>query len=151
MTTREYLGQLRNIDKRIKNRISEAEHWRDIAMSTGSKPLDGVKVQESKETDKMATAISLAVDYENESERLAKELIELKAKIIEQISGLHEEELHYNLLYGFYVNGKNYNELVVSENYSYRQIRRHFEEALKEFEGKYGSCYVKTPKKPKNA
>ena len=31
METSQYLGQLKNIDRRIKDKIKEADRWRDIA------------------------------------------------------------------------------------------------------------------------
>ena len=141
MYTKEYLGQLRNIDKRIKNKISEAEKWRDIALSTTGGKLDDIKVQESGNADKMGSAIAMAVDYERESEKLAEELTNLKAKIIEQIDGM-DDPLHYNILYWLYVENKRFVEVAAAVDYSYKQTKRHYNNALIEFENKYGAEYL---------
>ena len=141
MDTRTYLGQLKNIDKRIKNKISEAEKWREIALSTSGGKLDDIKVQESGNHDKLGTAVAMAVDYERESERLAEELTTLKAKIIGQIDGM-EDPLHYNILYLLYVENKRFVEVAVMIDYSYKQTKRHYNNALKSFEEKYGKEYL---------
>ena len=141
MDTRTYLNQLRNIDKRIKNKITEAEKWREIALSTNGGKLDDVKVQESGNHDKIGTAVAMAVDYERESERLAEELTALKARIIEQIDGI-DDPLHYNILHLLYVENKRFVEVAVMVDYSYRQTKRHYNQALKAFEEKYGKEYL---------
>ena len=141
MDTRTYLDQLKNIDKRIKNKISEAEKWRDIALSTKGGALDDVKVQETLNPDKMGSAIAMAVDYERESERLAEELTALKARIIEQIDGM-DDPLHYNILYWLYVENKRFVEVAVMVDYSYKQTKRHYNNALDAFEAKYGKEYL---------
>ena len=60
-TTKQYLNQLVNIDKRIKDKIKEAEMWRDIAGRTGGGN-NSERVQTTKRYDKMGDAISSAVD-----------------------------------------------------------------------------------------
>lgn len=147
MDTRIYLGQLKNLDNRIKDLIKESERWHNIAISTGGIDYSEDKVQTSPNYDKIGNAVSMAVDYQRKCELQAKEYTQLRRDIIEQIKGINgttEEngELYYNLLYGHYVDGKSFSNLVVDENYSYRQIKRYFNSALKEFERIYGELYL---------
>lgn len=147
MNTKQYLNQLKNIDNRITDKIEESERWKSIATGTGCAG-GGEKVQTSMRYDKMGDAVALAVDYENESKELAKQLVELKHIITKQIDSM-ENELFYNILKGYYIKEKSLGELAVQESYSYKQIKRYFEQAIKEFEKKYGNCYADIKSCPK--
>ena len=138
--TKKYLGQVKNIDKRIKDKIEESEKWRNIAKGTGSFNSD-VKVKSSPNQDKMGDAVSLAVDYEKESKTLAIELTELKHRIIQQIDGI-KDELFYNILKSYYIKNKSLAEISVLENYSYKQMKRLYENAILKFEELYGQEYL---------
>lgn len=156
MDTKEYLGQLKNLDKRIKHCLKEAERWYDVAISTGETDYSDIKVQTTIRADKMGDAVTLAVDYQQASRKQAQDFTILRHRIIEQIKGIKggkDKELYYNILYGMYVDECTLSDLVVSENYSYRQIKRYYAEALKEFEREYGNEYLdkKLPKMPINA
>ena len=141
MDTKKYLGQLENIDRRIKDKISESERWRSIAKGAKYGNNDGSRVQTSVNYDKLGDAVSLAVDYENESKELARQLALLKHKITKQIDGM-ENELFYNILKSHYINEKSFVEIAAQEHYSYKQIKRYYEQAIIYFEKKYGSEYL---------
>ena len=138
MDARTYLKQVKNSDNRIRDLIKEAIKWESIAMSAGGMNFTDVKVQTSPKHDKLGDAVSMAVDYQNKCKREAAQLTELRHTIVEQIKGMKDD----NLLYGYYVDGKTFNALMVSENYSYRQIRRHFNKALEEFDRLYKTQYI---------
>ena len=145
MQTREYLGQLKNLDNRIKNLIKEVDRWYDVATSTGSTDLSAVKVQTSHNPDRIGSLVGKLVDYQNKCKKEADDYIELRKTIINQINGLKGEdnkELYYNVLYGYYVDDKSFSVLVVELNYSYRQIKRYYSDALKMFEDMYGYLYL---------
>ena len=144
MTTKEYLGKLKNIDNRIRDKIEEADKWMSIAERQGGNSCDD-RVQTSKKYDKMGDAIALAVDYEAESRKLAKELTVLKNKIIKQIDAI-ENELYYNILKAYYIKEQGFGEIAYVEHYSYKQIRRYYEQAINAFETKYGSEYLEIAK-----
>lgn len=144
MDARSYLKQVKNSDNRIRDLIKEAVKWENIAMSAGGTNFTDVKVQTSPKHDKLGDAVSMAVDYQNKCKREAAQLTELRHTIIEQIKGMKDDkdDLYYNLLYGYYVDGKSFSKMVVSENYSYRQIKRHFNKALEEFDKLYKTQYI---------
>ena len=106
MTDREYLNQLKNIDRRIKDKLEEEQRWRDIATNTTSK-LSDMKVQTSKNPDPMGTAITKAVQYQRESAELAVKMVELKNTITMQIDNIGDDKA-YNILKMIFVQGKNY-------------------------------------------
>lgn len=136
MDTKQYLGQLNNIDRRIKDKLEEAEKWKAIAMSTGNANYEE-KVQSSPKYQKMADAVTLAVSFEEESKEKAKELTVLKDKIIKQIDGI-ENELYYNILKSMYINDCDLSKIGYQEGYGYKQIKRHYERAIICFGEKYG-------------
>lgn len=135
MQVEQYLGQLKNIDRRIKDKIKEADSWRDIADGrTSVVPTD--KVKTSKKYDRQGDAIAIAVDLEEESRLLAVKLENLKNKITKEIDGV-ENELYYNILKSFYIQEKNFTEIAAEEGYSYKQIKRYFQKSLDYFGEKY--------------
>ena len=142
MDTRSYLGMMKNIDRRIKNKLDEAQRWRDIAEGRGVQNFDNDRVQTSQLPDMMAQAVVNALECERRASDMAIRLTKVKAQIIDQLDGL-EDELHYNLLYGFYIENQNHTDLAAQEGYTYRNIKRKFEDALKAFERAYGETYLK--------
>lgn len=145
MTTKEYLGQMKNIDRQIKDKLDEAERWRAIAENK-SVSIGEISVQTSKNYDKMGDAVSLALDYEDESRKLAACLVKTKHKITRQIDLLGDNPLYYNILKTYYIQEKTLNEISVDIGYSYKQTERHYKKALNAFESKYGHQYLKVNK-----
>ena len=105
MTTKQYLGQLVNIDRRIKDQMSEYEKWISIATSTGSNSGNTDRVMSSGSQDKMADAVAKAIDYSIESNENAILLTNLKHTITNQICGIKNEQF-YNVLFSHFVDGE---------------------------------------------
>lgn len=139
MTDREYLNQLKNIDRRIKDKIEEEQRWRDIATNTTSK-LSDMKVQTTKDPDPMGTAISKAVTYQRESAELASRLVDLKNTITMQIDDIDDDKA-YLILKMVFVQGKDYSEVAVELKRSYRHTLREVDNAVKKFGDKYRHLY----------
>ena len=145
MDTKEYLSQLKNLDHRIKDLLKECDTWYDIATSTGSTDYSAVKVQTSLNPDRLGDVVGRVVDYQRESKEQAEAYITLRKTIVEQIKGIRgdgKRELYYNILFGYYVDNKTFGRLETEENYSYRQIKRFYNEALALFEEMYGNLYL---------
>ena len=139
MTDREYLNQLKNIDRRIKDKIEEEQRWRDIATNTTTK-LSDMKVQTSKDPDPMGSAITKAVTYQRESAELAAALVELKNTITTQIDNI-EDDKAYLILKMVFVQGKDFSEVAVELKRSYRHTLREVDNAVKKFGDKYRHLY----------
>ena len=144
MTDREYLNQVKNIDKRIKYKLDEEQKWRDIATNTTSK-LSDMKVQTSKDPDPMGTAITKAVQYQRECAALAVQFVELKNTITMQIDNVGDDKT-YNILKMLFVQGKDYSEVAVELKRSYRHTVREIDAAIKKFGDKYRDTYKDKPK-----
>ena len=128
--TRAYLNQLKTIDKRIKFKLEEAEKWRGIAENHSSHISD-VKVQTTPKPDKMAEAITNALQYEQDSYNLAKELIALKKHITSQVESM--EEKNYVILYLFFIQGKTYKDIGRELDISNNGVKASIREAVRKF------------------
>lgn len=145
MTTYEYLRQLTNIDRFIEDKLNEARRWYSVATSMGSTDYSADRVQTSHSGDKMANAVVNAMDCVREANERANQLIFKKRHIISEIDGL-SNPLHYNLLKGYFLNGKTKTELCVEEHYGRTALEKHFKRALEEFEEMYGERYLSNSK-----
>ena len=140
MTPQNYLDQLLNIDRRIKDKLRESQEWRDIAM-TKKAMMDDIKIQSSPRKDAMEDAICKAVQYENEAAELAKTLTELKHTIIEQIDGLKGDEHSYNILKEHYVYGVGVGTMADKYNFSYNGMKKRLRNAVSVFAKQYGNNF----------
>jgi len=87
---KEYLDQIRLLDKRIDRKIEEKEVLKSIATSTGSHAMSPDKVQSSINLHKTEDAITRYVDLEAEIDQMIDELVMLRDKIINEIHELDD-------------------------------------------------------------
>lgn len=100
MQAKEYLMQVKKLDRLIRNKQIEIERWREIA--TGSTAnYGGERVQSSGSQQKMADAICELVDIQRELLESVGKLIRARQKIIDTIETLPPAE--YDLLHKHYV------------------------------------------------
>ena len=97
---KDFLMQLKKIDKIIENKLIEREQWKSIAMGTTSHS-DGERVQSSGSQQKMADAIGRYIDIESEIDRCIDRLVATKQDVISVIEQLNTTE--YDLLHVVYV------------------------------------------------
>jgi len=93
---KEYLDQIRLLDKRIDRKIEEKEVLKNLAASTGSFSMNPDKVQSSINLHKTEDVITKYVDLEKEINRMIDELVLLRDRIINeihQIDDVRYEEL----------------------------------------------------------
>ena len=79
---------MKTIDLRIKNKLIEKQQWRDLALTITSN-MDVVKVQSSGSKDKMASAVEVCVDVEDEILREVICLRDEKKKVTQTIEKLY--------------------------------------------------------------
>lgn len=144
MNAREYLWQLKNIDKRISDKMEEAQRWRDIAENVTSR-ISKDKVQTTPKPDKMADAIVNAVQYERESEEIAKKLTEFKHSVTMQIDRI-DDIRHYDALKMFFVKDMTYVQMQAHMDKSYRHVRREVDKAVDAFGTMYAEEIEKSEK-----
>lgn len=136
MDADKYLGQLRVFSRLIAMKRREAEMWRSVALGSAS-GMDADRVQASPNQDRMADAVSKAMDYEKAAEALTWQLINLQLEIVEKLDNMPTTDYGI-LLSDYYVNGMTVQEIAAEWNYSWRHIQRMKADALKEFAEKYG-------------
>lgn len=145
MTTKSYLAQMMNIDRRIMDKLSEAEKWMDIAFGRSigkSKQIKHDTIQESREcNDKIADAIAKSVDYYYEALQMSKTMVETKHTIESQIASIQNDK-YYNVLHDYYIGEKTLSEIAIDESVSCKSIKRRYEAAIKCFEDEFGKNYL---------
>lgn len=100
MDAKQFLRQLKKLDKMIENKIAEKARWKSIAFGTSAK-MDGEKVQSSGSQQKMADAVDRYVDIEREINEQIDQLVDARQDVINVIEKLNTTE--YDLLHKIYV------------------------------------------------
>ena len=107
---KDFLKQLKKLDKMIENKLIEKEQWKAIATGTTassqSVKINGVlhnmeRVQSSGSQQKMADAIDRYIDIEKEIDDCIDKLVDTKKDVISVIEQLNATE--YDLLHKVYV------------------------------------------------
>lgn len=100
MKAKDYLKQIRKLDKLIENKLLEKEQWRAIATNATAQ-MNGERVQSSKNPGKMEDAIHRYLEIDSEINRYIDNLVDTKKEIINLIEKLSVAE--YDLLHKVYV------------------------------------------------
>lgn len=119
MKAKEYLLQIRKIDRLIENKISELEHWKSVATGTTTFS-DGDRVQSSGNKYKMEDAVLKCIEINNEINADIDRLVETRKDVISTIEQLKLDE--YDVLYKIYVQNKKYQDVADSYAVSYSNI-----------------------------
>ena len=113
MTAKEYLMQYRDAMRRAK---AIADHIDDLrAMCEQLRTEDGHKIELGK-------AVAELVDAQNRAKAEVDRLTALEREIEQVIKRIAEP--YQTLLYERYINGKTFEQIAVTLNYSYRQATR---------------------------
>ena len=102
MTAKEFMLQIRKLDKLIENKMAEAQQLREMANNT-SVDMSRERVQSSGNHDVTANAICAYLDLDAEIARRLDELIAAKKDVINVIEQLNATE--YDVLHKIYVQG----------------------------------------------
>lgn len=102
LNAKEFLQQIKKLDKLIENTMAEVERWKEIANNT-TVNMSGERVKSSGNHDTIANAICTYLDLEAENKRRIAELVEKRRDIINVIEQLDSSE--YDLLHKIYVQG----------------------------------------------
>ena len=138
MTAKEYLSQIRLLDKKIDQRIDEKNSLLAIATGTGPCAANSGKVQSSISGSKIAQAMDRYIDLESEINQMIDQFVALRHKIIDEIQSLPDHR-YVELLYLRYVKYKRIEEIdcimkkTDGSPYSYDHIFRLHGQALESF------------------
>ena len=100
MKAKDFLKQLKKLDKMIENKQIEKDQWKSIAEGTVSHS-EGERVQSSGSQQKMADAVLRYIAIENEIDSFIDILIDKKKDVISVIEQLDATE--YDFLHKVYV------------------------------------------------
>lgn len=128
MKAKDFLRELKKINKMIENKMFEKEQWKSIALGTTSNS-SGERVQSSGSKQKMSDAIDKYIDIESEIDSMIDDLIEKRKDVISVIERLNETE--YDLLHKVYVQYHTLDEAAVICDKSYSWVTTTHGRALK--------------------
>lgn len=128
MNAKEFLLQVKKLDRLIENKLIEVQQWKDIAMNTTTN-LSGERVQSSGNPQKTADAIVRYIDIENEINQHIDELIKTKKDVLNVIEQLEATE--YDILHKIYVQYFTLYEVADKYDRSYSCITTIHGQALK--------------------
>lgn len=129
MNAKDFLLQIRKLDKLIENKVAESLQWREIANNT-TVNMSGEKVQSSGNHDTVANAICTYLDLEAEIQKRIDELVAARQDVISVIEQLNVTE--YDLLHKLYVQGFTLQEIATMYDMSYNWATTTHGRALKQ-------------------
>lgn len=135
MTAKEYLGQIRLCQRKIKQKEKQREMLRDDVVLLEGIRYDRDKVQTSPK-DNIAEMVAQLVDRENE---IIQDVVSCNALInqaIDLIQGIDNID-YVDCLFRRYVEGYNFETIAVDMHLSYYRVCHLHGEALRYFEEKY--------------
>ena len=100
MNAKEFLRQIKKLDRLIENKLIEIQRWKDIANNTTA-TLSGERVQSSGNPQKIADAIGRYIDLEREINQDIDKLVDAKKDVIGVIEQLNATE--YDVMHKIYV------------------------------------------------
>lgn len=115
MEAKEFLRQIKKLDKLIENKMAEIQKWKEIAMNT-SPSMTGERVQSTHNPHRIADAIGRYIDLEKEIVQEIDNLIDVKKNVIGVIEQLNTTE--YDVLHKIYVQGFTFDEVAVACNHT---------------------------------
>ncbi len=115
MNAKEFLQQIRKLDKLIENKMAEVQKWKEIATNT-SPNMTGERVQSSGNPHKIADAIGRYIDLEREINQDIDNLVDAKKAVIGVIEQLNATE--YDVIHKIYVQYLTFDEVAYACKHS---------------------------------
>ncbi len=116
MNARQFLKQVKKLDKLIENKMIEIARWKELAENTTAN-LTGERVQSSHNPQRIADAIGRYVDLEAEIREDIERLIAAKKEVIAVIEQLEATE--YDVLHKIYIQHLDFYDVADAYNKSY--------------------------------
>ena len=138
MTAKQYLGQIRYLNRRVERLIDGIEYLHQKMSQVSAIRYDKDTVQSSPELDPMG---EIYVQIEEKEKELADELLR-RDEIVARITAMQDPR-HVDVLYARYVGDTphppTWEKIADMIGYSERQIRRLHGRALEDFRNMYGT------------
>lgn len=133
MESKDFLKQIKTLDKRIKNKLIERQQWHDLALTITAN-MGGERVQSSGSQSKMADAVDVCVDAEAEILEAVKNLRAIKGEVIQTIEGI-DNATFYDVLHQRYVQCKSLQDIADDYKKDYSWATTVHGRALKSLQG----------------
>jgi DNA-directed RNA polymerase specialized sigma24 family protein len=128
LKAKDYLRQLKMLDRLIENKLAEKEQWKAMATST-TQQLTADRVQTSGNPQKMADAVCKIIEIEAEIDACIDNLVDTKRDVIKTLERLNPTE--YDLLHKVYVQFLTFEEVADKKGKSYSWVTTVHGRALK--------------------
>jgi DNA-directed RNA polymerase specialized sigma24 family protein len=128
LKAKDYLRQLKMLDRLIENKLAEKEQWKAMATST-TQQLSADRVQTSGNPQKMADAVCKIIEIEAEIDACIDNLVDTKRDVIKTLERLNPTE--YDLLHKVYVQFLTFEEVADKKGKSYSWVTTVHGRALK--------------------
>lgn len=115
MNAKEFLRQIKKLDKLIENKLAEVQQWKELATNI-SPNMTGEKVKSSGNPHKIADAIGRYIDLEREINQDIDRLVETKKDVISVIEQLNATE--YDVIHKIYVQNLTFDEVAYACRHS---------------------------------
>lgn len=128
MNAKEYLKQVKKLDRLIENKLAEKDQWMSIATRT-TQQLTADRVQTSGNTQKVADAVCKYIEIEEEINQFIDKLVDTKREVIGTIERLSATE--YDLLHKVYIQYYTFDEFAATSDKTYSWVTTVHGRALK--------------------
>jgi len=142
MKAKDYLMQVKKIDKLIENKLIEKEQWYSIAIGTTTAS-DGDRVQSSGSQQKMADVVCKIIDLQEEINRLVDMYVNTKQGVIKTIEHLPADE--YDVLHKRYIQNKTLMEIADIYGKSYKWVKTVHGSGIRNVQEFLGKKITKVP------
>lgn len=132
MKAKDYLEQIRILDRLINNKLQELEQLEALATKVTSVN-SGDRVQASGSQDKMADTVIKILELKQEINADIDRLVDLKCEIIPLIDAVQDADL-IDVLYKRYIQGKKWEEIALEMHYTFRWVLKLHGRALQKID-----------------
>lgn len=128
MKAKEYLLQIKKLDRLVENKLAELEQWKALATSV-TQQLTPDRVQTSGNQQKMADAVCKIIEIEAELDACIDRLMDTRKEVTKTLERLSAG--YYDILHKAYVQGQTLDEYAAQNGKSYGWAKKKHSRALK--------------------
>lgn len=132
MKAKNYLLEIRKLDRKINNKQIELDSLRALVTSI-TPTLKEINVQSNGSQDRLGETMVKIIDLQHEINNKIDEYVDRKLEAIRLINKL-EDDISINILIQRYINYKSWDEIAVSLSYTRQGIIKKHGKALLDFE-----------------
>lgn len=128
MKAKEYLMQIKKLDRLVENKLVELEQWKALATSV-TQQLTPDRVQTSGNQQKMADAVCKIIEIEAELDACIDRLVNTRREVTKTLERLNAG--YYDILHKVYVQGQTMDEYALHSGKTYGWAKKKHSRALK--------------------